>query len=200
MIVWLLACAMAEEVPAWSGDLAITYGRNFGQQLNVGGVVGELKYNVHPQAAAGVRIGTTLGAGIDRDGVRGYIGLPLLVKVEGFPSVQTTRPFAGLGVGTTLFNAGGVVFAQDGFEASGAAYGVTGPLFTLLPELGVDLGAIRISLSHGFLVGSAKGIAASIEASAEGAEFSDDFAYPGLGGTMLQVGVHLGGPKAQKAQ
>lgn len=197
----LAPAAQAQEVPGWSGDIAFAYGRNFGQGLNVGGIVGEVKKNVHPQAAVGVRLGGILGVGVNTNqgSASAYSGSPLLLKGEGFLSESPTRPFVGLGAGVTFYGAAGVVGVVNGNQQSVQAYAARGPNFTLMPELGVDIGALRLAVSHGFLIGSNRAIQASIESDGQGGtNTTTEYETYGLGGTVFQIGGHFGGPKNEK--
>jgi hypothetical protein len=202
LVAALLAPAAAlagdREVSLFSGDLAFTYGRNWSQGLNVAGLVGELKVNVLPQLAVGVRTGGSIGGGVgagDGEGsARGYAGLPLMLKAEGTPFTSRTRPFVGLGVGVTRAAGGGAMAAVDGDSAESASWSVAGPMPTLMPEIGVDLGGFRISLVHSSLLGSSRAVEQSVEVGPSGASASSGDA-PGLSGSALQVGVHFGGPR-----
>ncbi len=183
-----------EVVPDVSGDVALTYGRNFAQGLNVAGFVGELKANVDPQIALGVRAGGGLGAGFGASSVQGYLGAPLLLKGEGFLGRQRQRPFVGLGAGVTWVAAVGAYASPS--TATAVGYTVSGFMPTIMPELGVDLGNVRLAVSHSVLIGSDRGIAAQL--GLEGVEVGSE-AVPGLSGTVLQVGGHFGGARAPAA-
>lgn len=196
------ASALAgERVSLFSGDLAVTYGRNWSQELNVGGLVGELKVNVLPYASVGVRSGGTVGGAIGQGAAdasaRAYVGVPVMLKVEGSPFVSRTRPFVGVGVGVTRAAGGGATAATTGATAEASSYTVNGAVPTLMPEVGVDLGALRVSLVHSALVGSAGMAEGETVSAGSGGATTGSFAAPGLSGSALQVGLHLGGPKKQ---
>ncbi|MEZ4241005.1 MAG: hypothetical protein R3F59_33570 [Myxococcota bacterium] len=190
--------ASARDVSLFSGDLAFLYGRNWGQQLNVAGLAGELKLDLVPQLAIGVRAGGALGGGIGVRGAersaRGYAGLPLLLKAEASPLSSRTRPYVGLAVGVTRAAGGGAMASIEQDAARTASWSVVGPMPTVMPEIGLDLGGFRMALVHASLVGSARAVEQSYEVTADGARTSARRA-PGLSGTSLQVGVHFGGPK-----
>jgi len=186
----------ADDTTPWSGEVAATYGRNIGQGLNVGGLVGEVKKNIGGQFALGGRFGGLLGANMSDGGATGYAATPVLVKAEAFPSQARRRPFIGVGLGATFFSAGGVAVAGEGFGTEAAAYGAQGPLFTAMPEIGLDLGGLRIAVQHSFLMGSASSVGASL-AVPVGTEISQ-YDYPSLGTTTFQIGGHFGGPKSGK--
>jgi hypothetical protein len=190
--------ALAEEVPKWSGDIGIAYGRNLGQGLNIAEGAFEVKANVHPQFAAGVRIGGTLGVSVGQGSAEAFAGLPLLLKGEGFLNDKPTRPFLGLGAGVTLTSAGGAFVAADNDSASATAYGVSGPIPTLMPELGVDLNGLRLSMQYRWLLGSANSVRASVEAGTAGTGTTVDDNVPGLSGLTLSLGAHIGGPKKER--
>jgi hypothetical protein len=167
---------LARDVPLVGGDLAITYGRNWSQDLNVAGVVAELEVNVLPQLAVGVRAGGALGVGLGRTwDARGFAGLPFLAKAEATPFTSRTRPYVGLGLGVTRVAAGGTPLIVD---ADSESWSVTGPVPTLMPELGLDAGGFRIALVHASLIGTGR-----LEQA------------PDLSGTALQLGAHFGGPR-----
>ncbi len=189
------ASAAADDTAPWSGDLAATYGRNIGQGLNVGGLVGEVKKNLGGQFALGLRVGGLLGVGVQDDGATGYAGTPVLLKTEGFLNKARRRPFLGFGFGGTFFSAGGVVMAGEGLGTSAAAYGAQGPLLTAMPEVGVDLGSLRLAVQHSFLFGSADSVAASVALQLDTPIAEYD--YPSLGTTTFQLGGHFGGPRTR---
>jgi hypothetical protein len=190
--------ARAGDTPRLSGDIAVTYGRNWGQHLNVAGLAGELKVNVIPQLSVGARVGGAIGAGVGADesggSAKAYAGMPLMLKGEVFPLASRTRPFVGLGVGVTRASGAGAVASVEETSAAASAYGVKGMMPTLMPEIGVDLGGFRIALQHSALLGSSGAVQQSLEAGAAGTTASTSRA-PGLSGTTLQLGVHLGGPR-----
>lgn len=190
--VWLgLALAgpaQARDVPLFSGDVAFTYGRNWQQELNVAGIAGELKLNLLPYLAVGVRTGGALGGGLGREeGARGYAGLPLILKAEATPLATKVRPYVGLGLGVTRVAAGGAVVVLQTDVRNSRSWSITGPMPTLMPEVGIDLGGFRVALLHASLVGSSR--------ATEQAIGPGDYHAPNLSGTVLQLGAHFGGPK-----
>ncbi|MEZ4238803.1 MAG: macro domain-containing protein [Myxococcota bacterium] len=133
--VWLgLALAgpaQARDVPLLSGDVAFTYGRNWQQELNVAGIAGELKLNLLPYLAVGVRTGGALGGGLGREeGARGYAGLPLILKAEATPLATKVRPYVGLGLGVTRVAAGGAVVVLQTDVRNSRSWSITGPMPT----------------------------------------------------------------------
>ncbi|MEQ1505611.1 MAG: hypothetical protein ABMB14_25485 [Myxococcota bacterium] len=196
MLGWmaLTAVAMANDVPTVSGDLALQYGRNWGQHLNLAGIVGEVKINVLPILAVGVRTGGQLGLGVSASEssaeAKFFSNLPLALKAEGYLGTGKTRPYAGLAVGVSRATGAGAF----GSATTASAYSVVGPMGTVMPELGIDLGMFRVALQHSLLFGSASRIAES--ATAGGASVSiDPKDAPSLSGTTLQLGIHFGGPR-----
>ena len=190
--------AMAKDTPLVAGDIALVYGRNWGQQLNVAGLVGEVKINVHDHVSVGARLGGDLGVAIGASdtaaAARGYAGLPLMAKAEVFALPSRIRPFAGLGLGMTRAAGGGVVAAVGAANAQSSSYSVAGVMPTFMPEIGVDLGKFRIALHHAVLVGSSGAVKRALEVGADGVR-SENLRAPGLSGTRLQLGLHFGGPK-----
>jgi hypothetical protein len=192
---WMaLQVAFADELHA-SGDLAVAYGRNLGQELNVAALAGELKVHVDPRLAVGVRLASGIGLSLRESGARGYLGLPLQLKAEAFLDESRNRPFVGLGLGATPTTAAGVIVETDNANVKGLAWGVAGVIPTVMPEVGVALSGLRVALQYNLLLGSGKKAAASVQAGTAGVSADVDEAVPGLDGLMLQVGAHFGGPK-----
>jgi len=184
--------ALAEEVRPWSGDIAATYGRSPGQELNVGGLVGEIKKNIGSRFAIGLRAGGLLGANLSDGSASGYAATPVLVKTEAFPTRARHRPYLGLGLGATFLSAGGVALDGSGLGTRADAYGARGPLFTVMPDLGVDLAGFRIGVQHSFVMGTPQHVSASLGLPGVRAHRPDT---PALGTTTLQLGGHFGGPQ-----
>lgn len=197
LVVALVAASPARaEVPKLSGDIAVTYGRNFGQRLMVASLAGELKRNVHPQIAVGGRVGGQLGAALNGGTARGFLGMPVLAKGELFATESRTRPFLGLGAGLTFTRAAGVWLAVKNGQGEGGGWVVSGPLPTLLPEVGVDIGAFRVAAQYALLIGSANAVSAAVEIDGDGGSNATvGREAPGLNGLVFQLGGHFGGPR-----
>lgn len=184
--------ARAGDVPLLAGDIGFQYGRNWGQELMISGLVGELKLNVLPFVSVGVHTGAQLGVSVSaREGAakaKAFTNLPLALKGELFLGTGTVRPYGGLAMGVSRATGAGAIASVD----KAASYSVSGPMPTLAPELGLDLGHFRVALTHAWLFGSARRAAASVT----GASISTDAGLaPGLSGTTLQLGAHFGGPR-----
>jgi hypothetical protein len=190
-LVMALPAHAADRTP-WSGDLAMTYGRSVGQELNVGGLVGEIKKNLGARAALGLRAGGLLGADLSANRATGYAATPVLLKTDVFLSRARHRPFLGMGVGATFLRTGQVRVDGAGLGTRAEAYGARGPLLTVMPELGVDLAGCRIGLQHSFLIGTpgASGASFALDRGAQAGRY----ALPALGTTTVQLGGHFGAP------
>jgi len=189
----LTTSALADDVRPWSGDIAVAYGRSVGQELNVGGLVGEVKKNLGARCAMGLRVGGMLGARMMDDSASGYAATPVLFKAEVFPSRARHRPYVGAGVGATFLSAGGVALDGSGLGTRAEAYGARGPLLTAMPELGIDLAGFRLGVQHSFLMGTPSTVGASLGLPLDAPVRGYD--TPPLGTTTLQVGGHFGGPQ-----
>lgn len=193
MWCWAVAGAWAADLSV-AGDLAFAYGRNTGQHLNVAALVGGLELLPDPHLGVGLRVAPALGVGVGENSARAYVGAPLTLRVEGFPTLERNRPFGALGLGFTPTSAGGVWVAGDGGNVESVAWAVTGRIPTLMPEVGVDLGHFRASVLWQLMLGSGRKVAASVEAGTGGVGGSVTDDVPGLNGLMVQLGGHFGGP------
>lgn len=188
------APARAGDVPLFAGDIGIQYGRNWSQELMIAGLVGEFKVNVLPFVSVGARTGGQLGVSLSANATsakaKAFTNLPIALKGEVFLGTAPTRPYAGLSMGVSRATGAGAIATTT----SAASYAVQGPMPTLVPEIGLDLGHFRIALAHAWLVGSGRKISEGVTVSDNAVTISDD-AIPNLSGTTLQLGLHFGGPK-----
>jgi hypothetical protein len=191
MTLWLLAGE------AWAGslrsDVAFAYGRNLGQQLNVAAVVAEVKATPEPHLAVGVRLAGGVGVSLSGEGAKAYLGAPLLLKAEGSPLTGRNRPYLGLGLGVTPTVAAGAFVRTDRANVEAAGWAVRGVIPTLMPEIGVDLSGFRLAFVYHWMVGSAKEVAAGVNAGTQGVTTSTAGEVPGLDGIFVQGGFSFGG-------
>ena len=118
----------------------------------------------------------------------------MLAKTELLPTTDRSRPFVGLGAGLVFTRAAGGRISRNGTEGEG--WFVSGPLPTLMPEIGVDLGAFRVAAQYAFLVGAWAARSGSFDAgSVDSASATIGRDAPVLNGASLQLGAHFGGPR-----
>jgi outer membrane protein X len=116
-----------------------------------GGVV-EGKYNLTDQIAIGLRLdgAVQFGGSVGRDSASIDVGAvaAMLAKAEYFLTDSTVRPFVGFAAG--MYTLGG----QSVTAGEGTA-GVTqaaGRAFGMAPQLGVDLGVVRLAATYNVLL------------------------------------------------
>jgi len=200
----IVGAAMLAATPAWamvpktSGDLMLTYGRNLGQGLNVGGFAFEVKPLVADRLYVGVRPFLEVGAGVSNSDTEAraeaFFGLGATVKGEYYLSEERTRPYAGLGLGVEYIAAAGALASLEADSGEAAAWESTGTRPVIMPEVGVDLSALRLALIYRAPIG-AKGSGTVLSANAQGESSSEIVDGPHLGGLLFQVGLHFGGPR-----
>ena len=117
-----------------------------------GGVV-EGKYNITDNIAAGLRLDGALqfGGSVGTASASVNIGVvaAVLAKGEFFLTNSTVRPFVGLGAGMYAL-AGQSVTAGEG---SAGVTQAAGSVFGVAPQLGLDLGAVRLAATYNVLLG-----------------------------------------------
>jgi hypothetical protein len=122
--------------------------------MNTGGVgtVVEGKYNISDNIAAGFRLDGSVyfGSSVDTETVEVNVGAvaSLLAKGEFFLTDSTVRPFVGFGAGSYWLGGQSVTAGQDGSGVTQAA----GNVFGVAPELGVDLGIVRLAATYNMLL------------------------------------------------
>lgn len=118
------------------------------------GMVAEIKVMVHDNVAVGGRVEVAVMFG----GVVGDDELPLdvamaacgLAKVEAYAGSGPIRPFVGLGAGGYTI---GSQTIDSGPNTSGI-YQQTGRYFGVAPQIGVDLGRVRIAATYNAILGA----------------------------------------------
>jgi len=194
----LVAAPASAKVPKVAGDIALMYGRNLAQGLNVGGFAFEVKGNVHPQISVGVRPFFEIGAGgsATEDGAEanafGAVGAT--AKGEFFLTESKVRPYGALGLGVASINGAGALAAADDDSAEASSWTASGIAPVIYPEVGLDLAKFRVALLYRAPIGAkGEGAVASVNDQGETTESIED--GPSLGGILLQIGLHFGGPK-----
>ncbi len=115
-----------------------------------GGLMLEPKFMILDQLSVGLQTGVTIygGGSINSTGssVSMSVGavVPLLAKVEFYPLHSPIRPFVGFAIGT--YDIAAETVGSAGIDQR------AGWVFGLSPEIGIELGAFRLSVSYHALI------------------------------------------------
>jgi hypothetical protein len=117
------------------------------------GAVVEGKYNITDRIATGLRLdgAMQLGGSVGTSSASINVGAvaSILAKGEFFLTNSTVRPFVGFGAGMYAL-AGQSVSAGEG---SAGVTQAAGSVFGIAPQLGLDLGAVRLAATYNVLLG-----------------------------------------------
>ena len=149
------AHAQAKNYQIWRVDSGIAGAYALGTGAAGGGGVAEIKFNVLDQVSAGVRFDgvITFGGNFGLDGGENVsVGLGVqsasLLKGEYFFTNGGARPFVGLGAGMYAITSQNVDTNPDGATILQQA----GRYFGLAPQIGVDLGRLRLGATFNWIV------------------------------------------------
>jgi outer membrane protein X len=117
------------------------------------GAVVEGKYNITDRIAAGLRLdgAVQFGGSVTSESTSINIGAvaAILAKGEFFLTNSTVRPFVGFGAGMYALGGQSVTAGQGSAGVTQAA----GSVFGIAPQLGLDLGAVRLAATYNVLIG-----------------------------------------------
>lgn len=118
------------------------------------GAIFEAKLNVHDQIAVGARFegAVMFGGNLDEDDVTISIGAlaSTLLKGEYYLTTSTVRPFVGLSLG--MYDI--VSQTVESSDASTAIDQKAGRYFGVGPQLGFDLGRLRLAATYNLILGA----------------------------------------------
>jgi hypothetical protein len=117
------------------------------------GAVVEGKYNITDRIAAGLRLdgAVQFGGSVGSNTASINVGAvaAVLAKGEFFLTNSTVRPFVGFGAG--MYALGGQSVTTG--EGSAGVTQAAGSVFGMAPQLGLDLGAVRLAATYNVLLG-----------------------------------------------
>lgn len=120
---------------------------------NGAGFVAEIKVNAHDHVAIGgrVEIAVMFGGRVDDAELPFGMAAAGLVKAEYLLGTGPVRPFAGLGAGVYSLGSHTIVSDPDG---GGGVSTTVGRYVGLAPQLGVDLGRVRLAATYNAVLGT----------------------------------------------
>jgi outer membrane protein X len=148
------AFADAEHYEQVRVDAGITGSSVAVADRNGTGLVVEIKEMVHDHLAIGgrVEVGVMYGGHVGDDNAAVSIAMAAcaLAKAEYYVGDGPIRPFAGLGLGAYSI---GSETVDSGPMTAGVST-TTGRYFGVAPEVGVDLGRVRLAVTYNAIVGA----------------------------------------------
>lgn len=171
------AAAQSEHYQLLRVDSGIsgTYASSFGRG-GFGAVV-EPKIMVHDRIAAGLRLegavmfGGNIDAGGDQVSMDMAAVASMMAKGEYFFTDGTVRPFVSLGVG--VFDIGSQSVGAGGGNAN--VNQKAGRYFGAAPELGVDLGRVRLAATYNMILGADVEVTQTVGNVEQTASFSQSY-------------------------
>jgi hypothetical protein len=147
------AAAEAEHYEHIRVDVGVTGTTVAVSDRNTSGFVAEIKVNAHDNIAVGGRVEIAVMFGGDVDGEELPFGLAAsaLAKGEYLLGTHAVRPFVGLGVG--MYSMGSHTIVSDENGDSGITT-TTGRYFGVAPQMGVDLGRVRLAATYNAILGT----------------------------------------------
>jgi hypothetical protein len=147
------AMAEAEHYEHIRADIGISGTTVAVSDRNTSGFVAEIKVNAHDNIAVGGRVEIAVMFGGDVDGEDLPFGLAAsaLAKAEYLLGTHAVRPFVGLGAG--LYSMGSHTIVSDDNGESGITT-TTGRYFGVAPQMGVDLGRLRLAATYNAILGT----------------------------------------------
>jgi hypothetical protein len=147
------ASAEAEHYEPIRVDLGMTGSTVGVSDRNGAGFVAEIKVNAQDHVAIGGRVELEVmfgGRVGDKELPFGMVAAGL-VKGEYLLGIGPVRPFVGIGAGVYSIGSHTIVSDPDG--ASGIST-TTGRYFGVAPELGIDLGRLRLAATYNAILGT----------------------------------------------
>ena len=161
-------------------DIGFGAGTVFSQEIYAGNVSVEPKVNVLDNVAVGGRIDVLVGGGgnLGGDGedvsVKQHVAVATLLKADLFLTRAAVRPWVGLGVGRYAIIGQGADTGDDvQVDQNAGAY------FGVAPQVGLELGAFRLSATYNHIVGAQVEVRQSV--GGETKKYSQDYATVELG-------------------
>jgi outer membrane protein X len=117
------------------------------------GFVAEIKVNAHDNVAVGgrVEIAVMFGGRVDDEELPFGMAACGLLKGEYLLGTGPVRPFAGLGAGVYSMGSHTIVSDPDGNSGISTT---TGRYFGVAPEVGIDLGRVRLAATYNAIIGT----------------------------------------------
>jgi len=147
------ARAEAEHYEQIRADLGMSGTTVAASDRNACGFVAEIKVNAHDHIAVGgrVEIAVMFGGRVGAEELPFGLTAAGLVKGEYLLGTGPIRPFAGMGAG--VYSMGSHTIVSDDTGTSGIST-TTGRYFGIAPEIGVDLGRLRLAVTYNAIVGT----------------------------------------------
>jgi hypothetical protein len=117
------------------------------------GFVTEIKVNAHDNIAIGgrVEIAVMFGGNVGAEELPFGLAASALAKAEYLLGTAAVRPFASFGAG--LYSMGSHTIVDDPNGGSGIST-TSGRYFGVAPELGIDLGRLRLAATYNVILGT----------------------------------------------
>ena len=147
------ARADAEHYEQLRFDVGLTGSTVGVSDRNASGFVAEIKVNVHDNVAVGgrVEIAVMFGGRVADEELPFGMAACGLVKGEYLLGTGVVRPFAALGAG--VYSMGSYTIVEDDAGDSGIS-STTGRYVGVAPELGLDLGRVRLAATYNAILGT----------------------------------------------
>ena len=147
------AHAEAEHYEQIRADIGMTGTTAAVSDRNASGFVAEIKVNAHDNIAIGgrVEIAVMFGGRVADEELPFGMTAAGLVKGEYLLGTGPVRPFAAFGAGVYSMGSHTIVSDDNG---GGGISTTTGRYFGVAPELGVDLGRLRLAVTYNAIIGT----------------------------------------------
>jgi hypothetical protein len=153
------------------------------------GFVAEIKVNQHDNVAIGgrVELAVMFGGQIGDEDLPFGMSASGLVKAEYLLGTGTVRPFAGIGAG--MYSMASHTIVGDDMGTSGIST-TTGRYFGIAPNVGLDLGRLRLAATYNAIVGTSVEYRWTTGGVAHRETYSPDY-------LSLEVSFRFGGGRRQ---
>lgn len=150
MLASPIALAESEHFEQIRVDAGMTASSVAIDERSGGGVVAEIKAMVHDYVAVGGRVEIAMmfggRVGTEEEPLDLAMAASGLLEVEVFAGIGPIRPFAGIGIGG--YTIGAQTVQDAGIRQE------TGRYFGIAPQLGIDLGRVRLAATYNAILGA----------------------------------------------
>lgn len=153
------------------------------------GFVGEIKYLVHDNVGVGMRIDLEVmfgGTIADDVGLDIAMAGSAIAKAEYYLGNGPVRPWAGGGIG--MYSIGSQRFDSDPnltFSSQSGRY------VGIAPQLGIDLGRLRLAATYNYVVGAGIEVTRTINGMTERQKYTQNY-------LTLELAIRIGGERKYK--